>query len=256
MKTRITKFAAVSILAAATLGGHVQAQGITGIPTGDFGNYVQNTIAAQEGIKQTMQQVEEYKTQLQQYFLQIKNATAPAAYVWDQATRTMDQLRDAMYTLEYYRRQLGDINFYLRQFNDTSDYRQSPCFKKGGCTAEDMAQLRGRQDVQSTSQKKANEALLRTVDAQQQAMQADAKRLEQLQQNAQGAQGQMEAIGAANMLASQQSNQLLQMRSLMAAQNAALVTRMQAQADREAREDAASEAARSGTYTRSAPREW
>ena len=55
----------------------------------------------------------------------------------------------------------------------------------------------------------------------------------------------------ANQFASQQSAQLLQIRSLMAQQNQALVARMQAENSREALQHASSENLRAGTYKES-----
>jgi P-type conjugative transfer protein TrbJ len=63
-------------------------------------------------------------------------------------------------------------------------------------------------------------------------LKADARQLERLQSAAQGANGQMQAIGYANQLASQQANQLLQIRGLLIAQQNAMATKMQADADR------------------------
>lgn len=57
----------------------------------------------------------------------------------------------------------------------------------------------------------------------------DASTLQRLQASAQGAVGQMQAIGYANQLASQQANQLLQIRGLLMAQQNAMATRMQAE---------------------------
>ena len=87
-------------------------------------------------------------------------------------------------------------------------------------------------------------------------MQSDARTLEQLQSRAQGADGQMQALGYANQLASQQANQLLQIRGLLIAQQNAVATRMQVEADREAIEQAASEQLRSGDYRASPARNW
>jgi P-type conjugative transfer protein TrbJ len=249
MRVRITKVAAAVVLAVSCV---ANAQ----IPTTDLANIVQTSITAQESVAQTMKQIEQYRTQLEQYALQIKNAAAPAAYVWDQAMRTMDQLRDALDTLAFYKRQLGSIDFYLRQFNDVGDYRASPCFGKDGCTHAERARLQEKDRMLSEQQKRANEALVRTLDQQHAALAVDAQRLQQLQAGAQGAQGQMEAIGYANMLASQQSNQLLQMRGLLVAQHTAAVAQMQAKADREAREAAAGENFRRGTFVPSPPRSW
>ncbi|HNG62628.1 MAG TPA: hypothetical protein PLK54_02690 [Ferruginibacter sp.] len=82
------------------------------------------------------------------------------------------------------------------------------------------------------------------------------KTLEQLQARAQGASGQMQALGYANQLASQQANQLLQIRALLIAQQNAVTTRMQAEADKEAVQQAASEQLRSGTFQASPSRTW
>jgi P-type conjugative transfer protein TrbJ len=77
----------------------------------------------------------------------------------------------------------------------------------------------------SESQKKANDALFKGLDQQQDALTADARTLQRLQGKAQGATGQMQAIGYANQLASQQANQLLQIRGLLIAQQNAIATR-------------------------------
>lgn len=249
---RLARIAAAALLALAV---NSQAQ-VSGIPTGDIAVWREAATATQESIKQTLKQVEQYRTQLSQYGQQLKDAVAPAAYVWDQATRTIGQLQAAMDTLAYYKRQMGDINFYLRQFNDVGDYRSSPCFGGNGCTKEQRDQETARQASVLDAQKRANEAAIRAVDQQQEALIADARNLERLQRSAQTAQGQREAIDAATQVASHQSNQLLQIRAILISQNTALVTRQQVLADREAREAAASAVFRSGTFTASPKREW
>src|SRR5690554_1125906 len=77
-----------------------------GIPVVDGTNLQQNVMTAMESVSQTLKQIEQYQTQLQQYENQLQNTMAPAAYIWDQATRTMDNLRSAMNTLDYYQTQL------------------------------------------------------------------------------------------------------------------------------------------------------
>jgi P-type conjugative transfer protein TrbJ len=62
-------------------------------------NTAQTTITASEEVSQTLKQVQEYSTQLQQYQNQLQNTLAPAAYVWDQATGTMNKLRGSIDTL-------------------------------------------------------------------------------------------------------------------------------------------------------------
>ena len=89
--------------------------------------------------------------------------------------------------------------------------------------------------------------MLKALDQQQDTLQSDAQNLVSLQSQASGAVGQMQAIQAANQLASAQANQLLQIRSILVAQNAA-TTPAQAEADKDAIQGAASESLRAGSY--------
>jgi P-type conjugative transfer protein TrbJ len=227
-----------------------------GIPVIDASNLTQNILTAIESVAQTLKQIEQYKTQLQQYENMLQNTLAPAAYIWDQAVTTMNELRAAIDTLNYYKSQLGSIDAYLSKFQDVNYYRNSPCFREGGCTDAQWAALKEQQSLGSQAQKKATDALFRGLDKQQDAIVADALTLQRLQSNAQTAAGQMEALGYANQLASHQANQLLQLRALFIAQQNAIATRQQAIADREAREAAAAEQLRKGTFKASPKREW
>lgn len=227
-----------------------------GIPVFDGSNLSQNIISAIEDIAQTGKQIEEYQTQLQQYENQLKNTLAPATYIWDKAQTTINKLVDATNTLENYKTRLGSLDNYLSKFQDVNYYKSSPCFSSAGCTADEWDKLQQNERLASESQKKANDALFQGLDQQQTNLEADAITLERLQSDAEGATGQMQALGYANQLASQQSNQLLQIRALLIAQQNAVATKMQADADKEAREAAASAQLRSGSYTLSPHVAW
>jgi P-type conjugative transfer protein TrbJ len=109
----------------------------------------------------------------------------------------------------------------------------------------------------SESQKRANDGLFHTLKQQQDALQADARTLERLQHSAQGADGQMQALGYANQLASQQANQLLQMRAMLLAQHQVIATRMQAEVDLDAKQQAAHAAStESRIAPTSSPKNW
>jgi P-type conjugative transfer protein TrbJ len=250
---------AMALLFGASLPGHA------GIPTIDVANIVQTTTTAMENVMQTSKQVEQYTAQLQQYQLQmqqyqnmVQNTAAPPLQIWDQAQSTMNSLRSSIDTLDYYKRQLGSLDAYLGKFQDVNYYKNSPCFNGGGNCSDLVrrALLANQQTYQSESQKKANDALFRGLDKQQDALQSDARTLQQLQRGAQDATGQMQALGYANQLASSQSNQLLQIRALLIAQQNAAATRAQAQADAEALRAAGSSRVRSGTYSDSTVKAW
>ncbi|KAI5912059.1 P-type conjugative transfer protein TrbJ [Azoarcus sp. PA01] len=250
MKFLAAKAALVVALSASPLAAHA------GIPVIDGANLSQTIMTAIESVAQTLKQIEQYQTQLQQYENQIQNTMAPAAYIWDRAQSTISGLMTAVDTLNYYKTQLGSVDAYLGKFQDVAYYRGSPCFSGAGCTDTERTAMNENRRLASESQKKANDALFRGLDRQQEALKADARTLEQLQSSAQGASGQMQALGYANQLASQQANQLLQIRGLLIAQQNAVATRMQAEADREAQTIAADEQFRRGSYRASSGQTW
>lgn len=248
--------AALTLIVIATSPITIAPLSASGVPVIDAANLTQNILTAIESVAQTLKQIEQYKTQLKQYENMLQNTLAPAAYIWDQAVTTMNELRAAIDTLNYYKNLLGSVDAYLAKFQDVDYYRNSPCFKAGGCSEAELAALKEQQSLGSQAQKKANDALFKGLDKQQDAMVADARTLQRLQAGAQGAEGQMQALGYANQLLSHQANQLLQLRAMLIAQQNMVATRQQVIADREAREAAASEQLRKGTFKPSTQRKW
>lgn len=239
-------------LAIALIAGTITVPAQAGIPVIDAGNLTQNVMTAIESVAQTLKQIEQYQTQLQQYENQLQNTMAPADYIWDQAQTTINRLIAAQSTLAYYEIQLGSLDRYLEKFQDVAYYRSSPCFNgSAGCTPAEQAAMAENRRLASESQKKANDALFQTISDQQSALKDDARNLERLQGAAQGAEGQLQAIGYANQLASNQANQLLQIRTMLTAQQNAEAARIAAELDAEARGDARAEQMRSWTFRQS-----
>lgn len=233
------KFLAAKKAAAALALAAASASSLAGIPVIDGTNLAQNVMTAIESVSQTLKQIEQYRTQLQQYENMLQNTVAPAAYIWDQAQSTIDGLMNAVDTLSYYKNQVGSLDAYLGKFQDVGYYRSSPCFSAAGCSEADRAVLAQNRRMANESQKKANDALFKGLESQQGALRNDARQLERLQSVAQSANGQLQAIGYANQLAAQQTHQLLQIRGLLVAQQSAVAAQMQAQADLDARQQAA-----------------
>lgn len=251
MKPKTLVKPAIALLAG--LGFTLQAN--AGIPVIDGANVTINQVTSMESVAQTLKQVEEYKMQIDQYQTQLsqwakqgqqyenmlQNTVAPATYWWDQAQSTINKLTNATDTLAQYKQQAGSLDSYLGKFQDLDYYKNSPCFSNSGCSDADRAALQASQQLASQSQKKANDALFHGLDLQQENIKKDSARLQSIQQSAEGAKGQMEALGYANQLASQQSNQLLQLRSLLITQQNALAAQQQAAANKEAMQQAASD---------------
>jgi type IV secretion system protein TrbJ len=239
-------------LAASMLSMPAQA----GIPVIDGGNLVQNIITALEEVAQTYKQIEEYETQLQQYENMLQNTATSPDFIWAQAQDTIAGLLAAADTLSYYKQQLGNIDAYLGKFKNMGDYRQSDCFKPAGCSDSDYAAMNENRVLASESQKKANDAMFKVIDKQQDTLKADAQTLQRLQRNAQNADGQMQALSYANQLAGGQTNQLLQIRGLLVAQQSMLATQMQSKTDTDAKQQVASEQFRRSSYRASAAKTW
>jgi len=216
-----------------------------GVPVIDSGNLSQNMISAFEEVTQTLKQVEQYATQLQQYETQlqqyqnmIQNTVAPVAYLWDDVQGIMNKLMATANLLDYYKQKAGSIDGYLSKFQDIDYYKSSPCFTASGCSDAEWAALQQSQTLGSGSQKKANDALFKILNDQQDSIAKDTANLKQLQSQATGAKGQMEALGAANQLAGAQITQLLEIRGLLVAQNQAWLAKNQNDANNAALEAA------------------
>jgi P-type conjugative transfer protein TrbJ len=230
-----------------------------GFPVYDGGNFSQNMMSAFEEVKQSLQQVEEYTTQVRQYATELEqleneikqyenmvtNTLAPVSHLWDQATSTMNKLRGLTDTLSYYKNKAGSIDSYLSKFQDTATYRNSPCYTSGGCSAAEWSKLNDSTLAGSEAQINAAKAFFKGLDAEQDAIEADAAQLEKLQSAAQSAEGHLQALGYANQLASHQANQLLHIRNILASQGDVITTRNIALADQEAQQAAAHEASTS-----------
>lgn len=236
MKKRHIYMTAIAIMT-----GSAGVPTYAGIPTIDLTNIVQSTITAIESVAQTAKQVQQYQKQLQEYQNMLKNTLKPANYIWSDAQQTIQNLLAAADSLQYYRNQLGGIDSYLDKFGDLEYYKGLSCFTANGCTQADRQKIEKSRRVASKTRLHANDAMLRGLKKQQQTLTRDAQKLRQLQAAAEGAQGRMAALQYANQFAAQQASQLLQMRSLLVAQQHALVAGNQAEIARRARWQAADE---------------
>ena len=209
-----------------------------------------------ESVMQTLKQIEQYKTQLENYELAVRDHLAPAAWLWDQSQLIIDQVTRLIEYADVTRLGAKDVDAYLSRFKSVDYYRNSSCFKNHGCPKEELALLNRGRELKAKSQKATNEAMFRELDKQHDQLRSDAEYLRQVQLKARTAEGQLQALGYANQLASAQAAQLVQIRGLLIAQQKVLLAERQTRDDREALMDAAAEHLRSGKYTPSPKREW
>lgn len=106
---------------------------VAGIPVIDAANTSQATISALQNVAAVTKQIEQYKTQLQQYQNMLQNNAAPAAYIWSEADQTISKLLAAQDTLSYYKTQAGSLEQYLSRYQDTAHYDDAPCIGVDTC---------------------------------------------------------------------------------------------------------------------------
>lgn len=235
----------------------------TGIPVVDVvRNAIANlqlskeALAVAEAIKQTSQQIMEYQLQIQQYQNMVENTIAPAVQIWDAANSTMNNLRSATDTLTNLKTKYFNLNNYLSKFQDLDYYRNSPCYNGTGCTTAQWKAIQDLQIMASEAQKRANDAVFQGLDLQQDSIISDSKQLEKLQSAAKSSTGRLQSLGYANQLASNQTNQLLQIRSLLVTKHNSEATRYQYMFDNEARQAASARQFRMGTFVKSSGTQW
>lgn len=101
-------------------------------------NLSQTTVSAIQNVAAVTKQIEQYKTQLQQYQIMLRNSAAPADYIWSQADQTISMLLAAQDTLSYYKTQSGSLEKYFERYQDTAHYESAPCIGSDACVVSDQ----------------------------------------------------------------------------------------------------------------------
>lgn len=231
-----------------------------GIPVIDLTSLAQHIMTVMQNIQQTLYLVQSYQTQLQQFEYEIKNSLNPNNFIWGQASNVIGDLMVQVDTIRNFKQQFGSMNSYLSQYKTVDYYGSTNCLGRGNCTNSDMNSFVtdvNNGDVQKSKVVKAtNEAVVKGLDRQQDLIQQDAIKLRDLQRNAQGSRGQLEAVQAANQLASAQAEQMMQIRMLLVSQQAATTAQSQAKEDTSAQQKAASKKLREPRHVPSPGRGW
>jgi P-type conjugative transfer protein TrbJ len=253
----LKNLAAKYLVCIAVVGAGFVTSAHAGIPVIDGSNLAQNVMTAAQTAETYAKQLQQYETQLEQYETQLKNTVAPAAYIWDQAQMTINKITSVMNAVQTLRDSNGGaLTAYLNQFKDANFYSNSPCFKAAGCSGSQWNAMLQNSVSGSVTSKQANDAWLHALDQQQQQLQTDSANLQSLQAGATTAVGQMQAIQSANQLSSSMSNNLLQLRAVILAQQQAEAAKRAADLDKQAQQTAGEANARSGTFSASSGQSW
>lgn len=229
----------------------------SGAPVFDVANWFQNGKIIINQISQYKAQVDQYRNQLQQYQNMLENTKSLTSFQWDNANSVINNLLDTTNTIDYYKQEAGSMQGYLDRFQSQEYYQKIPCFNgHGNCSPENLKKVNQSKMAASVAEKRANDAMLKGIDKQQQNLKKDSEKLRTLQAQAQTAQGQKQALQAASQLSSNQAHQLLQIRGLLVAQQNAQAVRDAAATNKEAIQTAGDERFRAGSYHKSSGKKW
>jgi P-type conjugative transfer protein TrbJ len=181
----------------------------------------QNVASVLKQVDQYALQMQQYRQQLMQYAQQLKDAALPVSQVWSQAQKTMGDMMNLVN-----QSQNAQMLSYIQQYRDLNGWLQS----NGNYNPNTLQQG-------YALQKSTNDTALQLAQAQRQALLNDAQTFQGLQSAAGSADGADKLMSYANQIAAQETQQLMQLRTLInqlleenAARDAALANR-QAQMD-------------------------
>lgn len=225
------------------------------LPVFDFANWIQNGKVIVNQVNQIKNQIQGYQLQLNHYNTLLQNTKSLTSFQWDNANQVINNLLESTNTIDYYKQEAGSLNTYLERFQTTEFYKNSACFT-GNCSKDELNKIDKSKLQASVAEKRANDAMVKGIDKQQERIKTDSEKLSVLQEKAETADGQKQALQAASQLASNQAYQLLQIRGLMLAGQNAQATRYASEANKEAIVDAGDSRFREGEYHHSSGTGW
>lgn len=241
--------AAVAIAAALTVGG-------TATPTPSHAQMLVIDVIAELNTYMTyLQTLYSYTEQMNEW---QENVDSLSGYVESPFEENVNGILDVVDLVDSHMGEYGGIGAYLNLFQEVPAYRLTPCFSQSArCTQARILELMRTSEIGIQGIKRANDSVFRGIEAQQRNLRQDAARLRMMQGSVTGRRlGRNAQIQAAAQLASEQANQLLQIRTLLIAQQQLQAAQAQLQQDREARGHALSEYLTSGRITDRGPRPW
>ena len=228
------------------------------------GTVTPTTSQAQMLVIDVIAELNTYMTYLQTLYSYMEqmneweeNVNLLSDYVNSPFEDSVNGILDVVDLVDSHMGEYGGIGAYLDLFQTVPAFRLTPCFnQETRCTPARILELMRTDEIGIQGVKRANDRVFRGIDAQQRNLREDATRLRMMQQTISRRQGRNAQIQAAAQLASEQANQLLQIRTLLIAQQQMQAAQAQLQQDREARRLALDEYLTSGEIVDVGPRPW
>ena len=106
----------------------------------DIANLPHNILTSVNTVQNVAEQVKQYQLMLEEFEIMVQNSAAPYFYVYDQVKsfdENVENLKDRYAKFS----DPNEVDKYFKKYYDSNWYRNSPCFKMGGCTADDLDRL-------------------------------------------------------------------------------------------------------------------
>lgn len=249
IRTLRQRVAALAITAAVAAGG-------AATPTTSHAQMLVIDVIAELNTYMTyLQTLYSYMEQMNEW---EENVDSLPGYVHSPFEDTVNGILDVVDLIDSHMGEYGGIGAYLDLFQGVPAYRLTPCFsQEARCTQARILELMRTDEIGIQGMKRANDRVFRGIEAQQRNLRQDAYRLNMMQEKITGKRlGRNAQIQAAAQLASEQANQLLQIRTLLVGQHQMQAAQAQLQQDREARRLALDEYLTSGEIVDVGPRPW
>lgn len=215
------------------LGIQSPAQAAQAVVCVNCGNEVTQLLNKATLIKQLAQQAEQLKTEINQYSDMLQNSKGISSQIWGKALDDFTRLQQIMSQSKALAASAGNLDGqFAGKYSTYSDY-----------VNQQMGKADFQKKYQQWSIEGSDNALytLKGLNMQAKQMEEEQAVIHQLQSMAGSAEGRMQALQVANMMASQQVDQVFKLRQLMMQQVQMQANYLAIQQDKEAAERAARE---------------
>lgn len=157
----------------------------------DLANLPHNILSSVEAVEMVTEQVKQYKLIKEEFELLVKNSAAPYFYVYNEVQNFDENVERLKKRFEKFSDPKA-VDDYFKKYYDINWYRNSPCFKAGGCTDEDLDRLEQQRIERVTYMTEISNNLKKDLADWKDRQQARYDRLKKLNNAAQKAEGHFE----------------------------------------------------------------
>lgn len=213
MKKTILILFLVGIINNVLLINNVLAQAGVSIVT-DVTNLPHNIASGINTGKSLANDIKRYNLALKEFEILVRNSAAPYFFVYDEVKNfdeNMNNLKDKFNKFS----DKKEIDKYFKKYIDPKFYANSPCYKYGGCTAEELKRLDEQREERINSIMDISKKMSYSIDEFKKDQLARYARLKKLNNASRNAKGHLEAQSYQNQYLSEMTGELMNLNKNM-----------------------------------------